>query len=310
MKPCDVLGGAVLLRPMEYCVHHYEAFSPLPGRGNPAGVVLNGADLDEATMQAIAARVGFNETAFVLPSATGEVRLRYFTPGHEIDLCGHATVASLFALYDRKRLGVGEVMVETRAGLLPMAVRLEGAEVQIEMTQAPAQFVPFSGDRNAVASVLGISAADLDCNRPIVFGSTGTWTLLVPVQGVATLRAMRPQTAAFPRVLEPMPRASIHPFCFETDSVDANLSARHFSSPFSGTIEDPVTGTASGVMAAYMATYAAPWMADRCGSIVVEQGKDVGRDGRVHIRLLNRQRPFQVRIAGTACYVRDLTIEV
>jgi PhzF family phenazine biosynthesis protein len=295
---------------MEYCVHHYEAFSPLPGRGNPAGVVLDGAGLDEATMQAIAARVGFNETAFVLPSTTGDLRLRYFTPGHEIDLCGHATVASLFAMHDRKRLGVGEVIVETRAGLLPMAVRREGAEMRIEMTQAPAQFVPFLGDRNVVATVLGISAANLDPKLPIVFGSTGTWTLLVPVQGVATLRAMHPQTAAFPSVLEPMPRSSIHPFCLETESADADLSARHFSSPFSGTIEDPITGTASGVMAAYMATHAALWMVDRKDSLVVEQGKDVGRDGRVHVRLLNCQVPFQVRIAGTACYVRDLQIEV
>jgi len=295
---------------MEYRVHHYEAFSPFPGRGNPAGVVLEGANLDDATMQAIAARVGFNETAFVLPSATGDLRLRYFTPGHEIDLCGHATVASLFALHDRRRLGEGDVTVETRAGLLPMAVRRAGHEVRIHMTQAPAQFVPFPGDRNAVATVLGISVANLDPKLPIVFGSTGTWTLLVPVQGVATLRAMHPQTAAFPSVLEPMPRSSIHPFCLEAEAADADLSARHFSSPYSGTVEDPVTGTASGVMAAYMATHAAPWMVDRNDSLVVEQGKDVGRDGRVHVRLLNRHSPLHVQIAGACCFVRDMEIEV
>lgn len=98
---------------MEIRIHHYEAFSSEPGKGNPAGVVLNGQGLSEATMQGIAKQVGFNETAFVLPSTVADVRLRYFTPGHEIDLCGHATIASLFALYDRGRRRPGELMVET-----------------------------------------------------------------------------------------------------------------------------------------------------------------------------------------------------
>jgi PhzF family phenazine biosynthesis protein len=52
-------------------------------------------------------------------------------------------------------------------------------------------------------------------------------------------------------VLKEMPGASVHPFCFETYDPNAHMHARHFSSPFSGTIEDPVTGTASGVMGAY-----------------------------------------------------------
>ena len=75
-------------------VLHFDAFAPRPGMGNPAGVVLDADGLSDATMQAIAQAVGFNETAFVLPSTRADLRLRYFTPGHEVDLCGHATVGS------------------------------------------------------------------------------------------------------------------------------------------------------------------------------------------------------------------------
>jgi PhzF family phenazine biosynthesis protein len=99
-----------------------------------------------------------------------------------------------------------------------------------------------------------------------------------------------------------MPRSSIHPFCLEAEASDADLSARHFSSPFSGTMEDAITGTASAVMGAFMATYAEAWMVDRNYSIVVEQGKDVGRDGRVHVSVTNGQPPFLVRL----CTVLDL----
>jgi PhzF family phenazine biosynthesis protein len=293
---------------MQVCVHHYDAFSSEPGNGNPAGVVFDGESFSDTTMLGIAKQVGFNETAFVLPSTVADVRLRYFTPGHEIDLCGHATIASLFALYDRGRRRPGELMVETRAGILAMAIQLMDNKARIEMMQAPAEFAPFRGDPGALAVSLGISSSDLHPELPIVFGSTGTWTLLIPVKKLRTVRAMHPQSAAFPSILHQMPRASIHPFCLEADASEADLSARHFSSPFSGTVEDPITGTASGVMGAFMAMYAESWMVDRNYSIIVEQGKDVGRDGRVHVSVISRQPPFLVKIAGTASYVNDISI--
>ena len=111
-------------------------------------------------------------------------------------------------------------------------------------------------------------------------------------------------------VLGSMPRSSIHPFCVEADAGEADLSARHFSSPYSGTVEDPITGTASGVMGAFMATHAVKWMADRGYSVVVEQRREVGRDGRVYVAVINRRAPFQVRIAGSACFVKDMRIAV
>lgn len=293
---------------MNLRVHHYEAFSSEPGKGNPAGVVLDARELSDAVMQEIATRVGFNETAFVLPSDLADLRLRYFTPGHEINLCGHATIASLFALYDRGMRGAGDVIVQTLAGTFPMSIGRAGGKPRIEMTQAAAEFTPFRGNTTAIASVLGISEAALHPDLPLTFGSTGTWTLLVPVRGLKAIRSMRPATSEFPAALEQMPRTSIHPFCFECDAPEADLSARHFSSPYSRTIEDPITGTASGVMGAYMATHAPRWMEERNYSIVVEQGKDVGRDGRVHVSVINRQSPFQVTVSGSACFVRDMRV--
>jgi PhzF family phenazine biosynthesis protein len=176
------------------------------------------------------------------------------------------------------------------------------------MTQAAAEFIPFRGDPAAIAAAIGISASELHPQLPIVFGSTGTWTLLVPVTGLPAIRNMRPETNAFPAIMEQMPRSSIHPFCLEHDSPEADLSARHFSSPYSGTVEDPVTGTASGVMGAYMATNAESWMVERNHSIVVEQGKDVGRDGRVFVSIINRQSPYRVKISGAATYVEEIRV--
>lgn len=86
-------------------VLHYDAFSSYPNKGNPAGVVLEADHLSESEMQSIAHKVGFNETVFVVSSDVADLRLKYFTPGHEINLCGHATMASLFALKTKGILG-------------------------------------------------------------------------------------------------------------------------------------------------------------------------------------------------------------
>ncbi|MGY3189277.1 PhzF family phenazine biosynthesis protein [Lysinibacillus sp. TE18511] len=63
-------------------VHHYDAFSTIPNKGNPAGVVVEGDQYSEIEMQDIAEQVGFNETAFAQKSDKADLRIRYFTPGH------------------------------------------------------------------------------------------------------------------------------------------------------------------------------------------------------------------------------------
>ena len=82
-----------------------------------------------------------------------------------------------------------------------------------------------------------------------------------------------------------MPKASIHPFCLETYDSDSDMHARHFSSPSSGTIEDAVTGTASGVMGAYFAKYITRDFEESL-NLVVEQGQEIGKNGRVMVRVL------------------------
>ena len=292
-------------------VLHYDAFSAKPGMGNPAGVVLDASAWSDGTLQAIARAVGFNETAFVLPSQKADLRLRYFTPGHEVDLCGHATIGSFVALHQHGLLtGAAfprRLTMETGAGLLPVTVEIGDVGPVVVMTQAPARFVPFEGDRVGLARVLGLEPGDLDPDLPVLYGSTGLWTLVVPVRGLHAMRRMKPLTAEFPSVLLEMPGASIHPFCLETIDASAHLHARHFSSPRSGTVEDPVTGTASGVLGAYRLEFI---RAPAKSPLIVEQGQEIGRDGRVLVWVDTRDGEYRVRVGGTGCFVREMAVEV
>ncbi|MFK0522079.1 PhzF family phenazine biosynthesis isomerase [Paenibacillus illinoisensis] len=293
----------------EVKVYHYDAFSAVPGKGNPAGVVFDADDLSETVMQQIAHKVGFNETVFVLNSRTADVRLRYFTPGHEINLCGHATMASLYGLKTRGLLGDQKsITIETNVGILPIRFEQDGDTINMEMKQDQPHFVPFRGDIGKLASSINLTSDDLDLSMPIVYGSTGTWTLLIPIRKLDSFSIMKPDSAEFPEVLLENPKASLHPFSFETRDSEAMMHARHFSSPYSGTTEDPVTGTASGVMGAYYLTYVNR-EADQV-KFVVEQGHEIGRDGKVEVSVTREGDGMDVRIKGTAVFVREMNIEL
>lgn len=288
-------------------VYHYDSFSTEANKGNPAGVVLTDEVLTTEEMQEIALKVGFNETTFATNSDRADLGLRFFTPGHEMTLCGHGTVATLYALQTKGLLDKTEVTVETKAGILPITIEQINDQVAITMTQATPEFVAFNGNQAELARVIGISTDDIDENLPIVYGSTGTWTLLVPIKKLAAFEQMKPVNAQFPEVLQEMPTVSIHPFCFETYDATADLHARHFSSPFSGTVEDPVTGTASGVMGAYVAKYIHKNQQKHL-QLTIEQGQEIKRNGRVHVTVSTEQEQPCIAIIGTAVYVQEFEI--
>lgn len=219
-------------------VYHYDAFSTEPNKGNPAGVVLNGDDLTDNEMQEIAFKAGFNETAFIMNSNTADLRLRYFTPGHEMNLCGHGTMAAIYALKKKELLKHKDTLtIETLAGILPIKIdALSNADIQITMKQASPQFAEFTGSVDALADSIGLVKGDIDDTLPILYGSTGIWTLLLPIKKLETFKKMKPNNELFPSILKEMPKASIHPFCLETYDANAHMHARHFSSPYSGTI--------------------------------------------------------------------------
>jgi trans-2,3-dihydro-3-hydroxyanthranilate isomerase len=285
-------------------VYQYDAFSTEPNKGNPAGVVLDADNLTEIQMQEIATTVGFSETAFICTSNSADVQVRYFTPGHEINLCGHGTVASLIALYEQKSQ-VEIKTIETKAGVIDAKIQTKDSKITVTMKQLPAKFIHFEGNIQKIASVLGLNEQEIDDSLPVVYGNTGIWTLLVPIKKLKSFKKMLPNTKAFPEILTQFSHASIHPFCCEVVNPKAQMHGRHFSSPYSGTIEDPVTGTASGVMGAYHLNFISH---GRSESIIIEQGQEMGRNGLVTVNVLKSDEDILVEIEGTGVFVKEIEL--
>ncbi|MFP5099898.1 PhzF family phenazine biosynthesis isomerase [Staphylococcus equorum] len=287
-------------------VYHYDAFSKKPNKGNPAGVVLNGDDLTETEMQDVAFKVGFNETAFPIASDRADLRIRYFSPKQEMELCGHATMATIYALKTNGWLeNKTELTIETNAGVLPIRItKNEQKEIHITMKQALPQFKKFEGSRYDLAKAIGIEEVDFDDELPIMYGSTGAWTLLIPIKSLDIFNKMEPNNKVFSSILNEIPNASVHPFCLESYYEEADMHGRHFSSTFSGTIEDPLTGTASGVMGAYFAKYIKK-ESDMPINLIVEQGQEMNKDGQV---IVNVAENNEIEITGNAVYVDEIDI--
>ncbi|BCL77846.1 isomerase [Ktedonobacteria bacterium brp13] len=296
---------------MNITIYHYTAFSSLPEKGNSAAIIFDTDRLTDSQMQSIAQMIGFNETTFVCQSSSADLRLRFFTPGHEMALCGHATMATGVALHDHNRLQQQDfpvsLNIETQAGCLPIIVNKNGEQVMVTMRQLPARFVPFEGSLPEVADVLGLREDEIDARYPLVYGNTGIWTLLIPIRSLESFSRMEPENKRFPALLQHYSHASVHPFCLETYDPLAQLHGRHFSSPFSGTREDAVTGTASGAMGAYYIEYI---QRSNAAHLLIEQGFEIERDGRVNVDVERTPSSIEVKIAGTATFVKAWQIEI
>jgi PhzF family phenazine biosynthesis protein len=212
-------------------IYQVDAFAREPFRGNPAAVCLLEGPVREAWMQAVAAEMNLAETAFVERPEGGDdaFGLRWFTPTVEVDLCGHATLASAHVLWELGEEG-SQLAFLTRSGRLT-AERVEGG-VQLNFpADPPARCDPPAG----LAAALGAEP---------VATSRGRSFYLVELADAGAVRALTPDIAAV-GALEASAVIVTAPGDGDTDFVS------RFFAPRFGIAEDPVTGAAHCCLAPY-----------------------------------------------------------
>ena len=219
---------------MPNVIYQVDAFAERPFTGNPAGVCVLESAVQETYMQAVASEMNVAETAFLVRRDYGAYDLRWFTPTVEVDLCGHATLASAHILWEERRLTPGETAkFHTRSGVL--TAWREGETIRMDFPSEPV--VASEPPAELVAS-LGVASTFAGRNRM-------DW--LVEVADEAAVRAVRPQLpglAALGVRGVIVTAASAKP---ERDFVS------RFFAPAAGVDEDPVTGSAHCALAPYWA---------------------------------------------------------
>ena len=250
-------------------VYQVDSFASRPFTGNPAGVCLPEEDLSDDFMQAVALEMNLSETAFLVRQDDA-YRLRWFTPFREVDLCGHATLASAHILWETGRLADSEEAVfDTRSGRLRST--LDGDRIAMDFpAEAPDMGVESPPD---LAKGIGVEPAEVGRNRLDYF---------VVLPSEALLTELEPDMSALARLGS---RGVIVTAASELDDYD--FVSRYFAPRF-GIPEDPVTGSAHCCLAPYWSrrlgkSRMVGYQASARGGIV-----EVGYDGGDRVELAGR----------------------
>jgi len=281
-------------------IFQYNAFTEMPFAGNPAGVVLDASNLDSDVMQRIARQMNLAETAFLMPSNDPEadVRLRWFTPAIEVDLCGHATIAAFTAAAERGLFPVGEdetrtLQVETRSGLIRIRIALAGGVPRVSMQIPVPEFSEIDVDREAFSAAWGVGSHDLDGDWRVLHG-LNYWYF--PIRDRTSLAALTLETSQLARFDD---TAAFAFYTHETVDAGSDWHLRFFA-PFHGVDEDIVTGSAQGPMGVLHVLDRQISM-EGWTELVGEQGDLLGRPGRVGVRVLQAvDSVTDVEIVGRA----------
>jgi PhzF family phenazine biosynthesis protein len=267
----------VTLPPGAVEVFGVDAFTATAFAGNPAAVVPLAAWPEDAWMQAVAAEMNLSETAFLVPASSPATwELRWFTPTVEVDLCGHATLASAHVLWETGQLAPSAAPAfDTRSGRLG-ARRIEADWIELDLPALPAT-VGEAPD--------GLLAALRLTPGLVVAVGRSRMDVLVEVASEADVAAVQPDFAALAAVAT---RGVIVTAAADDDGVD--LVSRFFA-PAAGVDEDPVTGSAHCVLG--------PWWSTRLGRPALVARQISRRGGELRLLVA----PDRVGVAGRAVTV-------
>ena len=257
-----------------YRLYQVDAFAEGVFTGNPAAVVPLDNWLPDEVLSAIAAENNLSETAFFVP-VSGGYHLRWFTPTFEIDLCGHATLAAAYVLFNELGFSGRRLRFESKSG--PLFVDREGELLALDFPSWPPKPVPVT---EAMARAFGAAPVEAHAGRD----------LLCVFSSEETVREMQPDHAAFHQLPYVCNIAS-------AQGLDYDFVSRVFC-PEVGIPEDPVTGSAHSLLV--------PFWAARLGKTRLDAYQASKRGGKLFCEL----KGDRVRIAGKAALFLRGTIQL
>lgn len=284
-------------------VKKVNAFTDSKNGGNGAGVVFNSPDLTSDQMSKVTKELKVSETAFLFPSKEADFSVKFFTPTIEVDLCGHATIASYFVHGlenpDDKNKTITQ---KTNVGVLAVDQYFSNGIIEkVMMTQGKPVMKDIPLELSEVADILNISKDQIDSSFPTQKASTGIFCLPICIKNFETLKNMKPDFGKVEHFCRQIDVGGVFVFSFKTLQPESLYHGRCFC-PVYGVNEDPTTGTANGAVCAYLVKNN---IVDE-GEFVCEQGDIIGRPGRVMVEV----KDDVVKVGGRAIVVEELTIDV
>jgi PhzF family phenazine biosynthesis protein len=274
-------------------VLRYAAFTVDGRGGNPAGVVLDARGLDGTDMQAIAADVGYSETAFLVarPDEPNVYDVRYFSPKREVPFCGHATIASAVALAELSP--ADELIFHTPAGFVSITTfQNDSGDRVAELTSvAPRVSEPEPDLVSGVLHALRWSPKDLDPAYPVLLANAGSEHLVLVTKSRERLADLDYEFDGLAKLMRQHGLITVQLVWPESKK------RYHSRNPFagSGVVEDPATGASAAAFGGYLRELG---KIEENASFKIIQGVDMGQPSEINVSVIGGEPG--VRVSGTA----------
>ncbi|WIV12587.1 PhzF family phenazine biosynthesis protein [Proteiniborus sp. MB09-C3] len=297
---------------MEAIIYQVDAFTDKPFGGNPAGVVPDAKNLSEQDMQNIANEMNLPETAFIKKIAKDCFEVRFFTPECEVDLCGHATIASFYVLGKKGYIrpeGRTKVQItqKTKIGLLPVELYFENDEIfQVLMHQGTPEAFGKIDNIEEISEILGIGKEQIGIKdfelKPEII-STGLKDIIVPVKDEEVLKSLKIDFKKMDSYCAKKDSVGMHIFALD-NSNESTVYCRNFA-PSVGIYEEAATGTANGALIYYMKRNNIL----KSDEIIALQGKYMNRPSEILCKICDYDNKSVVKVGGKAVIIIEGVIK-
>jgi len=278
----------------EIDLYQIDAFTTKAFAGNPAGVTFV-ESLNDSEKQLIAREMNLSETAFISKSDKADFKLQWFTPTKEIQLCGHATIASLHFLYQNGLVKNNqEIKFETLSGIIKCFMHNDQYFMQIPIPHLE----DFTGCKEEILDAIEIDRTKVS-DLPFILLDNGY--LFITINSLKDLWSINPDFKKL-KDLSETNKDFFDLAVFTTETVDKSSTAHlRFFAPFHGIDEDPVTGSACGPLLLVLIKLGLIKNYSDDDEIFIEQGDLIGRTGRVTVKF--NQQKNELFISGKAITV-------
>jgi PhzF family phenazine biosynthesis protein len=256
-------------------LHRLAAFTQTPDGGNPAGVWIGEELPDPASMQRIAAEVGFSETAFLAPLSGSDRIVRYYSPIAEVPFCGHATIAAGVLLGESE--GDGVYQLSTPVGAVSVSVRQHGSHREASLTSVEPRVEPIREALLAEAlAILGWARTDLDPSIPPTLAYAGAWHLVLAAAHAERLATLDYDFERLKGLMLANDLTTLQ--LIWRESGDTFHARNPF--PVGGVVEDPATGASAAALGGYLRQAG---LIQVPAVITIRQGEAIGRPSRITV---------------------------
>ncbi len=292
-----------------------DVFTDVAFGGNPVAVFPHAPDLSNGEFQQIAREMNLSETVFVQPPSQSDaiIKLRIFTPTHEIPFAGHPVLGTCHVLGTLKHFPIQEpitrIQYECNIGVFPAELYvLKGVIDRVVMSQPAPQFIDLVEnveDLFDIAKALGLNrTAIANAPFPVEVVSTGLPVIIVPIRTLTAVKSISPNHDAIAEICGRLGANGLMAYSTMTVEDFSTVHTRMFAPPI-GIDEDPATGSASGALGAYLVKNGVVEVGPTT-EIVAEQGYEIDRPSRIIIQVFSDDDMIQsVKVGGQVVMVAE-----